>query len=90
VQLTLRDLALLSEAADNPPLPLDVLATRHFRGVRKTALNRLRLLVRAGYLTAEPIQLLDRPAPILFYAATGKAKSALARCTLLGERLSDA
>jgi hypothetical protein len=90
VQLTLRDLALLSEAADNQPLPLDVLATRHFRGVRKTALNRLRLLVRAGYLTAEPIQLLDRPGRVLFYAATGKAKSTLARCTLLGERLGDA
>ena len=90
MQLTLRDLTMLSEAADNPPLPLDVLATRHFRGVRKTALNRLRLLVRAGYLTAESVQLLDRPAPVLFYAATVQAKSTLARRTMLGERFSDA
>jgi hypothetical protein len=71
-------------------LPMELLAARHFGGVRKTALNRLRLLVVAGYLTSERIQLLERPAPVLFYSTTPKAKKALVRRTLLGERFSDA
>jgi hypothetical protein len=90
VQLTPRDLQLLSKVAEQPPLPIDVLAARHFAGVRKTALNRLRLLVVAGYLKSERLQLLDRPAPVLFYSTTAKARNALQRLTLLGERFRDA
>jgi hypothetical protein len=89
-QLTLRDLQLLAEVAERPPLPLELLAARHFAGIRKTALNRLRRLVLAGYLTSEQIQLLERPAPVLFYSATPKAKQALERRPLLGERFGDA
>jgi hypothetical protein len=89
-QLTLRDLRLLAEVAERPPLPLELLAARHFAGIRKTALNRLRRLVLAGYLTSEQIQLLERPAPVLFYSTTPKPKKALERRTLLGERFSDA
>jgi hypothetical protein len=90
VQLTARDLLVLGDVAERHPLPLELLATRHFGGVRKTALNRLRLLVTAGYLTCERIQLLDRPSPIAFYSSTAKGRAALVRFTVLGQRVADA
>ena len=90
MQLTLRDLGVLGDVAEQPPLPLDVLAQRHFAGVRKTALNRLRLLVVAGYLKSERLQLLERPGPVVFYYPTAKATGALARLSLLGQRFADA
>ncbi len=82
--LTARDLRMLAELSDRAPLPIDRLL-RHFQA-RKTALNRLGALVRAGYLTAERVQLIDRPAPVLFYSPTGKANHVLARVSEFAQR----
>ena len=66
-----------------------MLAARHFTA-RKTALNRLRLLVRAGYLSSERLQLLEQPAPVLFYSPTPKGRHALARLSLTSQGFADA
>jgi hypothetical protein len=86
--LTVRDLRILAAVTDRSPLPLDAL-TGHF-GARKTALNRLRSLVLAGYLTSERKQVIDRPAPVLFYTPTRKATDALRRISAEGQRFDHA
>lgn len=86
--LTVRDLRILEATAERSPLPFDALAG-HF-GARKTALNRLRALVVAGYLKSEPKQVIDRPAPVLFYSPTAKATDALRRMSSRGQRFDDA
>jgi hypothetical protein len=68
---------------------LDQLARNHFAS-RKTALNRLRLLVRGGYLSREAVPLLDQPQPTSVYTLTTQGDDALRRLSLLSERILDA
>jgi hypothetical protein len=70
--------------------PLEHLAAHHFRGTRKTALNRLRLLVRAGYLHRHEEPLLDKPSPTSFYRVTRQGLEKLRLISLLSDRIPNA
>ncbi len=59
--LTVRDVELLRTLVERRSETIGYLQDRFFRGVRKTALNRLRELERGGYLTRESVQTIDKP-----------------------------
>ncbi|HEX6460698.1 MAG TPA: hypothetical protein VF032_17395 [Thermoleophilaceae bacterium] len=90
VCLTPRDQAILEHILVLDGAPLEHLAAHHFRGTRKTALNRLRLLVRAGYLHRQEAPLLDKPSPTSFYRLTRQGLEKLRLISLLSDRLPNA
>jgi hypothetical protein len=87
VCLTPRDQAILEHILVLDGAPLEHLAAHHFRGTRKTALNRLRLLVRAGYLHRQEAPLLDKPSPTSFYRLTRQGLEKLRLMSLLSDRI---
>lgn len=90
VCLTPPDQVILEHVLVLDGAPFEHLAAHHFRGARKTALNRLRLLVRAGYLHRQEAPLLDKPSPTSFYRVTRQGLEKLRLISLLGDRIPNA
>jgi hypothetical protein len=90
VCLTPRDQTILEHILVLDGAPLEHLAAHHFRDKRKTALNRPRLLVRAGYLHRQEVPLLDKPSPTSFYRVTRQGLEKLRLISLLSDRIPNA
>lgn len=74
--LTARDLELLVELVERRCESLAYLQHRYFGGVRKTAINRLRRLELAGYVTREEIKPIESPNRFTNVYALGPAARA--------------
>ena len=77
--LTMRDTTLLRELVERRSESLSYLEQRYFRGVRKTALNRLRDLERAGYLAREMVETIEHPDRLTSVYTLGPAARAALR-----------
>jgi Replication-relaxation len=74
--LTARDLELLVELVERRSESLNYLQHRFFRGVRKTAINRLRRLELGGYVVREQVDTLEAPGRLTNVYTLGPAARA--------------
>lgn len=71
--LTVRDVNLLRELLERRSETTTYLTERYFRGVRKTALNRLRELELGGFVTRQLIETIERPGQLQSVYTLGPA-----------------
>jgi protein involved in plasmid replication-relaxation len=77
--LTIRDVALLQELVERRAESLSYLEARYFRGVRKTARNRLRRLEVGGYVTRKDVETIEHPGRLGSVYTLGPAARAALR-----------
>jgi hypothetical protein len=77
--LTIRDVAILQELVERRSESLSYLEQRFFRGVRKTARNRLRRLELGGYVRREDVQTIEHPGRLGSVYTLGPAARAALR-----------
>jgi Replication-relaxation len=77
--LTIRDVALLQELVERRAESLSYLESRYFRGVRKTARNRLRRLELGGYVSRREVETIEHPGRLGSVYTLGPAARAALR-----------